>query len=129
MPLYRPKNFLHALSSSSSASISHGTLRVKPNQIYFIDDWIDLFKYSESGWGGRDVGAYNLEDGKIATFYPGLLRLALKSITVNFEIVKSLINLPYFMPLAAIPVAVREARGLTEDLVRSSVGIEDVNDL
>lgn len=43
--------------------------------------------------------------------------------------VKSLISLPCFMSHASIPAAVREARGLTEDLVRISVGIEDVNDL
>jgi len=33
------------------------------------------------------------------------------------------------MSHAAIPAAVREQRGLTDDLVRISVGIEDVNDL
>lgn len=37
--------------------------------------------------------------------------------------------MPCFMSHASIPVEVREARGLTEDLVRISVGIEDVNDL
>lgn len=43
--------------------------------------------------------------------------------------VKSLISMPCFMSHASIPAAVREARGLNEDLVRISVGIEDVNDL
>lgn len=33
------------------------------------------------------------------------------------------------MSHASIPAEVREARGLTEDLVRISVGIEDLNDL
>ncbi|KAK9726022.1 hypothetical protein RND81_05G185000 [Saponaria officinalis] len=51
------------------------------------------------------------------------------SITVSFGSVKSLISMPCFMSHAAIPPADREARGLTEDLVRISVGIEDVNDL
>ncbi|GLT40532.1 hypothetical protein SLA2020_146600 [Shorea laevis] len=51
------------------------------------------------------------------------------SITVSFGSVKSLISLPCFMSHASIPAAVREARGLTEDLIRISVGIEDVNDL
>lgn len=37
--------------------------------------------------------------------------------------------MPCFMSHASIPAAVREARGLTEDLVRISVGIEDINDL
>ncbi|GAB2279206.1 hypothetical protein Dimus_013856 [Dionaea muscipula] len=43
--------------------------------------------------------------------------------------VKSLISMPCFMSNASIPTSVCEARGLTEDLVRISVGIEDVNDL
>ncbi|KAI3878947.1 hypothetical protein MKX03_037344 [Papaver bracteatum] len=51
------------------------------------------------------------------------------NITVSFGSVKSLISMPCFMSHASIPAAVRESRGLTEDLVRISVGIEDVNDL
>ncbi|XP_062166947.1 cystathionine beta-lyase, chloroplastic [Alnus glutinosa] len=51
------------------------------------------------------------------------------SITVSFGSVKSLISMPCFMSHASIPTEVREARGLTEDLVRISVGIEDVSDL
>lgn len=37
--------------------------------------------------------------------------------------------MPCFMTHAAIPASVREARGLTEDLVRISVGIENIDDL
>ncbi|KAI3879609.1 hypothetical protein MKW92_000104 [Papaver armeniacum] len=51
------------------------------------------------------------------------------NITVSFGSVKSLISLPCFMSHSVIPAADREARGLTEDLIRISVGIEDVNDL
>ncbi|KAG5555873.1 hypothetical protein RHGRI_006507 [Rhododendron griersonianum] len=51
------------------------------------------------------------------------------TIAVSFGSVKSLISMPCFMSHASIPAAVREARGLTEDLVRISVGIEDVDDL
>lgn len=43
--------------------------------------------------------------------------------------VKSLITLPSFMSHSVIPAEVRIARGLTEDLVRISVGIEDADDL
>ncbi|XP_072999005.1 cystathionine beta-lyase, chloroplastic [Typha latifolia] len=50
-------------------------------------------------------------------------------VTVSFGSVKSLISLPCFMSHASIPASVREARGLTDDLVRISVGIEDVEDL
>jgi cystathionine beta-lyase/cystathionine gamma-synthase len=51
------------------------------------------------------------------------------SMFYNAGSVKSLISLPCFMSHASIPAAVRDARGLTEDLVRISVGIEDVEDL
>ncbi|KAK4728864.1 hypothetical protein R3W88_021852 [Solanum pinnatisectum] len=42
---------------------------VKPNYIYFTDDW-----YEEKDMeyrGGRDMRAYNLEDGSIEAFYVG----------------------------------------------------------
>ncbi|XP_009606663.1 cystathionine beta-lyase, chloroplastic isoform X1 [Nicotiana tomentosiformis] len=75
--------------------------------------------------------------GSVLSFLTGSLALSKHvaeatkyfSITVSFGSVKSLISLPCFMSHASIPVEVREARGLTEDLVRISVGIEDVNDL
>lgn len=57
-------------------------------------------------------------------------RLLLTAISLtNTGSVKSLISLPCFMSHAAIPASVREERGLTDDLVRISVGIEDVDDL
>ncbi|CAA0829843.1 Cystathionine beta-lyase- chloroplastic [Striga hermonthica] len=75
--------------------------------------------------------------GSVLSFLTGSLALSRHvvektkyfSITVSFGSVKSLISLPCFMSHASIPAAVRESRGLTEDLVRISVGIEDVNDL
>lgn len=50
-------------------------------------------------------------------------------ITVSFGSVSSLISLPCYMSHASIPAAVRAARGLPDDLVRISVGIEDPQDL
>lgn len=75
--------------------------------------------------------------GSVLSFLTGSLELSKYivettkyfSITVSFGSVKSLISMPCFMSHASIPAAVREARGLTEDLVRISVGIEDINDL
>ncbi|KAI3919391.1 hypothetical protein MKW92_034128 [Papaver armeniacum] len=51
------------------------------------------------------------------------------NITVSLGSVKSLISLPCFMSHSVIPATDREARGLTENIIRISVGIEDVNDL
>ncbi|KAF5802287.1 putative cystathionine beta-lyase [Helianthus annuus] len=75
--------------------------------------------------------------GSVLSFLTGSLALSKHivettkffSITVSFGSVKSLISMPCFMSHASIPAEVREARGLTEDLIRISVGIEDVNDL
>ncbi|PSC71575.1 cystathionine beta-lyase [Micractinium conductrix] len=50
-------------------------------------------------------------------------------ITVSFGNVLSLISMPCFMSHASIPADVRAARGLPDDLVRISVGIEDIEDL
>lgn len=44
---------------------------VKPNHIYFTDDWLDDYHRDAEGGAGRDMGAYNLEDGNIESFYPG----------------------------------------------------------
>ncbi|KAH0697857.1 hypothetical protein KY289_015339 [Solanum tuberosum] len=44
---------------------------VKPNHVYFTDDWEEQFTEMEGG-GGKDMGAYNLEDGKIESFYSEL---------------------------------------------------------
>lgn len=43
--------------------------------------------------------------------------------------VESLCSRPATMTHASIPAALREARGITDSLVRLSIGIEDVNDL
>jgi len=50
-------------------------------------------------------------------------------ITVSFGSVTSLISLPCFMSHASIPAEIRAARGLPDDLVRISAGIEDIDDL
>jgi cystathionine beta-lyase len=55
--------------------------------------------------------------------------LALFKITVSFGNVRSQVSMPCFMSHASIPAEVRAARGLPDDLVRISAGIEDGEDL
>eukprot|EP00955_Chlamydomonas_euryale_P084256 363940-Chlamydomonas_euryale.AAC.12 len=50
-------------------------------------------------------------------------------VTVSFGSVTSLISLPCYMSHASIPADVRAARGLPDDLVRISCGIEAGDDL
>lgn len=50
-------------------------------------------------------------------------------ITVSFGSVNSLISLPGAMSHASIPEEVRKARSFPEDLIRLSIGIEDIDDL
>lgn len=50
-------------------------------------------------------------------------------ITVSFGSVSSLISLPCYMSHASIPAALRASRGLPDDLIRISTGIEDAKDL
>merc|ERR1719409_2233504 len=53
----------------------------------------------------------------------------LYKVTVSFGSTTSLLSLPCFMSHASIPADVRRARGLPDDLVRISAGIEDEKDL
>ncbi|KDP37822.1 hypothetical protein JCGZ_06724 [Jatropha curcas] len=91
-----------------------------------------------SGHPGRDLHYSQAKGaGSVLSFLTGSMPLSKHvveatkyfSITVSFGSVKSLISMPCFMSHATIPAEVRQARGLAEDLVRISVGIEDVNDL
>merc|ERR1719161_2937699 len=50
-------------------------------------------------------------------------------VTVSFGSTTSLLSLPCFMSHASIPAEVRRERGLPDDLVRISAGIEDEKDL
>ena len=71
----------------------------------------------------------SFETGSLAVSRAIVERTRLFKITVSFGGCSSLISLPCFMSHASIPAAVRAARGLPDDLVRISAGIEDVHDL
>jgi cystathionine beta-lyase len=82
--------------------------------------------------GGALHAAQAAGPGSILSFETGSLeasrliveRTRLFKVTVSFGGCSSLISLPCFMSHASIPAAVRAARGLPDDLVRISAGIE-----
>lgn len=81
---------------------------------------------SQASGGGAVL---SFETGSLAASRVVAEKTALFKITVSFGSVDSLASLPCFMSHAAIPAAVRAARGLPDDLVRLAVGVEDAGDL
>jgi len=87
-------------------------------------------------WPGSSVVRGGL-GGSLLSFTTGSLEASrtiveacrLMKITVSFGSVTSQISLPCFMSHASIPAEVRAARGLPDDLVRISAGVEDGDDL
>jgi len=75
--------------------------------------------------------------GSLLSFETGNVHLSQKlseylnlfKVTVSFGSTTSLISLPCFMSHASIPKEVRMERGLPDDLVRISAGVEDEKDL
>ena len=85
-------------------------------------------------WVGRARGAGG---GSLLSFETGDVNFSkalvehseLFKVTVSFGSTTSLMSLPCFMSHASIPAEVRKARGLPDDLVRISAGIETQADL
>lgn len=71
----------------------------------------------------------SFETGDVAASKVIVETAKLFKITVSFGSCSSLISLPCFMSHASIPAEIRAARGLPDDLVRISTGIEDADDL
>lgn len=77
-------------------------------------------------FGGMISIELNLSLAKIKRF---LEKCHLFQLAESLGGVESLIEHPAIMTHASIPLAIREAQGITDTLVRLSVGIENVNDL
>ena len=71
----------------------------------------------------------SFETGSLAVSRAIVEQTKLFKVTVSFGGCSSLISLPCFMSHASIPAEVRAARGLPDDLVRISAGIEEGEDL
>ncbi|MCG0239770.1 MAG: bifunctional cystathionine gamma-lyase/homocysteine desulfhydrase [Firmicutes bacterium] len=85
----------------------------------------EVHKRQAGGFGGMisfDVGSGELADQVVR-------RVRLFTLAESLGAVESLIEIPARMTHAAIPPERRQALGVTDGLIRLSVGIEDVEDL
>ena len=77
--------------------------------------------------GGGAVVSFELEDGEKAKELLRKVKLPLMAVSLGG--VESILSYPATMSHASMPEPVREARGITDGLVRLSVGLEDPKDL
>jgi cystathionine beta-lyase/cystathionine gamma-synthase len=85
----------------------------------------ELAKRQMKGFGG--MISFDLGDTSRAKRV--VTKVKLFTLAESLGGVESLIGHPASMTHAAVPVALRQAMGLTDSLLRLSVGIEDVDDL
>ena len=87
----------------------------------------DIAKKQMRGFGG--MMSFTLKDDSIAAATKVLSSTKIFSLAESLGGVESLINHPASMTHASIPRDIRIANGLTDGLIRLSVGIEDAEDI
>lgn len=85
----------------------------------------ELHRRQASGAGA--VVSFEVADGPTAVRFMKALKLSL--VAVSLGGVESILTYPATMSHAAMPAPERQARGITDGLVRLSVGLEDPDDL
>lgn len=103
----------------------------KINQVYYpglqSDPFHNLAKRQMSGFGGMISFKLDHGDKNVANLF--FKKLKIISLAESLGGVESLICYPSAMTHASMPEAQRNSIGVTKDLIRLSVGIEDVEDL
>ena len=87
----------------------------------------EIAKKQMKGFGGMVSFSFTSEKKEDAVDF--LEKIKLFTLAESLGGVESLANLPALMTHASIPEAKRKETGITDDLVRLSVGIEDIDDL
>ena len=91
------------------------------------DPFHDLAKQQMTGFGG--MVSFRLKKGDQEVVNSFFKKLKIISLAESLGGVESLICYPYTMTHGSMPEDQKNAIGVTKDLVRLSVGIEDVDDL
>jgi cystathionine beta-lyase/cystathionine gamma-synthase len=87
----------------------------------------DIAKKQMSAFGG--MVSFTFKSGKKETAISFLEKLKVFTLAESLGGVESLANYPALMSHGSIPGTIRKEVGVTDDLVRLSVGIEDIDDL
>jgi cystathionine beta-lyase len=83
--------------------------------------------HAQQARGGGAVVSFELANGPTAVAF--LKRVKLPLVAVSLGGVESILSYPRTMSHAAMPAEERHARGITDGLVRLSVGLESTEDL
>lgn len=86
-----------------------------------------IAKKQMRGFGG--MVSFNFKSGKKEDVFEFFKKLKIFTLAESLGGVESLANHPASMTHASIPAEIRAEHGITDDLVRLSVGIEDADDL
>ncbi len=104
--------------------------RTEVQRVYYpgLEDHFnhDVAKRQMKGYGGIVSFTLNLDKRRIREFLRNLKYIALGE---SLGGVESLIEIPSLMTHASVPKNVRDLMGITDNLIRFSVGIEDIEDL
>lgn len=87
----------------------------------------EIAKKQMRGFGG--MVSFNFKTGKKEDAFEFFKKLKIFTLAESLGGVESLANHPATMTHASIPAEIRAEHGITDDLVRLSVGIEDADDL
>ena len=103
----------------------------KVKEVYFpgleSDKNHSVAKKQMKGFGG--MVSFKLKDESKATAFKALESFKVFTLAESLGGVESLVNHPVTMTHASIPAKEREKLGITDSLIRLSVGIEDIDDL
>jgi len=89
--------------------------------------YYELARRQMTGFGG--MVSFKMKDGDLKKANEFFKKLKIISLAESLGGVESLINYPAVMTHGSIPEKQRMAIGITNDLIRLSVGIEDAEDL
>jgi cystathionine beta-lyase len=115
--------------ANALAIARHLALHPRVRRVHYacLDDHAGRALHASQARGAGSVVSFETGDAELSRRVVESLELF--TISVSFGNVASLASLPCRMSHKSIPAHVRAERALPEDLVRLSIGIEDVRDL